>query len=68
MSEEVNKEQTKGATQDKIPELADDQLDEVAAGRSTDNTGDPPREKVDRYSGGDPDEKQVYAYNWHEQE
>ena len=32
MSEEVNNEQTKGAKQEEVPELTDDQLDEVAGG------------------------------------
>ena len=32
MSEEVNKEQTKGAKQEKSTELTDDQLDEAAGG------------------------------------
>ena len=32
MSEQVNKEQTKDAKQEEIPELTDDQLDEVAGG------------------------------------
>ena len=36
MSEEVNKEQTKAAKQEKITELSDDQLDEAAGGRSQD--------------------------------
>ena len=34
MSEEVNKEQAKGAKQEKITELADEQLDEAAGGDS----------------------------------
>ena len=32
MSEEVNNEQTKGAKQEEVTELTDDQLDEVAGG------------------------------------
>ncbi len=32
MSKEVNKEQAKGATQEEITELTDDQLDEAAGG------------------------------------
>ena len=36
MSEEVNKEQTNAAKQEKITELSDDQLDEAAGGRSQD--------------------------------
>ena len=32
MSEEVNKEQTKTAKQEKFTELSDDQLDEAAGG------------------------------------
>ena len=35
MSEEVNKEQTKAAKQEKSTELTDDQLDEAAGGTST---------------------------------
>ena len=34
MSEQVNNEQTKDAKQEKITELTDDELDEVAGGRS----------------------------------
>lgn len=43
MSEEVNKEQTKRTEQGKIPELTDEQLDEVAGGpaRRTEDFGDP---------------------------
>ena len=40
MSEEVNKEQTKGATQEEITELTDDRLDEAAGG--VDATADVP--------------------------
>ncbi len=36
MSDQVNKEPTKAAKQEKITELSDDQLDEAAGGRSQD--------------------------------
>ena len=36
MPEEVNKEQTKAAKQQKITDLSDDQLDEAAGGSSVD--------------------------------
>ena len=55
MSDQVNKEQTKAAKQEKIMELSDEQLDEAAGaqGRDLSVTGDAAR--PDKDTSSDPD-------------
>ncbi len=51
MSDQVNKEQTKAATQEEITELTDDQLGEVAGGgpatEADEELQKPPMDKLD---------------------
>ena len=44
MSEQVNKEQTKGAKQEKITELSDEQLAEAQGGAASPRQGDEEKE------------------------
>ena len=43
MPEEVNKDQTKAAKQEKTPELTDDELDEAVGGLAIDAANEPSR-------------------------
>ena len=54
MSEEVNKEQTKNATQEKPTELTDAQLDEAAGGNRQ------PRHQI-RPTSGDPGDGEAFS-------